>query len=136
MSNKHWQAKSIIDQLNSTELNKLLNYCKKQFSHVFKKTKADEADCVRAVDIALTNLKQGRPFVLKSILEKVEYDVIYRTLTKYKKQTRAANFLGLKEQTLRYKMIRLKIPTIRSDQTYYYAEVNEVKERELSSREK
>lgn len=127
MSNKHWLAKSVIDQLNITEVNKLLNYCKKQFPHVFKKTKADETDSVRAVDTALTNLKNGKPFVLKSILEKVEYDVIYRTLIKYKKQTKAANFLGLKEQTLRYKMIRLKIPTIRSDHRYYYVEEIEEK---------
>lgn len=133
MSNKHWQAKSVIDHLNITEVSKLLSYCKKQFPRVFKRTKADEADCVRAVDTALTNLKNGKPFVLKSILEKVEYDVIYRTLIKYKKQTKAANFLGLKEQTLRYKMIRLKIPTIRSDQSYYYIEEMEKKMEKGSS---
>lgn len=125
MNDKHWQAKSVIDHLNASEVSKLLSFCRKQFPHVFKRTKTNDADSVRAVEKALTNLKNGKPFDLKKVLDKIEHDVIHRTLIRYKKQTRAANFLGLKEQTLRYKMIRLKIPTIRSNQTYYYVEEGE-----------
>ncbi len=125
MSDKHWQAKAVIDHLNVSEVSKLLNFCRKQFPHIFKRTKTSDADSVRAVETALANLKNGKPFVLKKVLDKIEHDVIYRTLIRYKKQTRAANFLGLKEQTLRYKMIRLKIPTIRSNQLYYNMEDQE-----------
>lgn len=119
MSDKHWQAKSIVDHLTVTEVNKLLGYCRKEFPDVFKRTRMNDAESVRAVETALSNLNNGKPFTLKKILDKIEYDVIHRTLSRFKKQTRAAHFLGLKEQTLRYKMIRLKIPTVRSNQDYY-----------------
>lgn len=125
MNEKHWQAKSIIDHLNVSEVGKLLTYCKRQFPHVFKRTKPFEGDAVRAIENALTNVRNGKPFVLKKTLDMIEYDVIHRTLIKFKKQTRAADFLGLKEQTLRYKMIRLKIPTIRNNQMYYMEGENE-----------
>jgi len=129
MSDKHWQAKSVIDYLNEVEVNKLLRYCRRQFPHVFKRAKSADADCVRAVETALTNVRTGRSFNLKKILDKIEYDVIHRALLRYKKQTRAADILGLKEQTLRYKMIRLKIPTIRLNQKYYM-ESEKIKENE------
>jgi DNA-binding protein Fis len=63
--------------------------------------------------------KNGKPIVLKDVMDTIEQDILHRTLIRFKKQTRAADFLGLREQTLRYKMIRLKIPTIRANQTYY-----------------
>ncbi len=119
MSDKHWQAKNLVDYLNSNEVNKLLDYCKRQFPTAFKRSLPRDADAIRAVDTALTKLKNGKPFVLKKILDEIEYDVLHRALVQFKKQTRAADFLGLKEQTLRYKMIRLKIPTIRNNQEYY-----------------
>ncbi len=127
MSDKHLQARAVIDRLNESEVTKLLTFCRKHFPHVFEKTKTSDAESVRAVEAALENLKNGKPFILKKVLDKIEYDVIYRTLIRYKRQTRAANFLGLKEQTLRYKMIRLKIPTIRSNQMFYYMEEGEEK---------
>jgi DNA-binding protein Fis len=125
MNDKHWQAKSVIDYLNEAEVNKVLRYCRRQFPHVFKRTKSAEADSVKAVEAALANVRSGKAFNLKKVLDKIESDVIHRTLVKFKKQTRAADFLGLKEQTLRYKMIRLKIPTIRLNQMYYMESENE-----------
>jgi DNA-binding NtrC family response regulator len=125
MNDKHWQAKAVIDYLNEAEINKLLRYCRRHFPHVFKRTKSSEADSVKAVEAALANVRSGKAFNLKKVLDKIEYDVIHRTLVKFKKQTRAADFLGLKEQTLRYKMIRLKIPTIRLNQMYYMESENE-----------
>jgi len=127
MSDKHWQARTLVDYLNSNEIVKLLDYCKRQFPTAYKRSIPKDADAIRAVDTALAKIKNGRPFVLKQILDEIEYDVIHRALVHFKKQTRAAEFLGLKEQTLRYKMIRLKIPTIRDNQDYYIAAAEEEK---------
>ena len=127
MSDKHWQARTLVDYLNSNEIVKLLDYCKRQFPTAYKRSIPKDADAIRAVDTALAKIKNGRPFVLKQILDEIEYDVIHRALVQFKKQTRAAEFLGLKEQTLRYKMIRLKIPTIRDNQEYYIAAAEEEK---------
>jgi len=127
MSDKHWQARTLVDYLNSNEIVKLLDYCKRQFPTAYKRSIPKDADAIRAVDTALAKIKNGRPFVLKQILDEIEYDVIHRALVQFKKQTRAAEFLGLKEQTLRYKMIRLKIPTIRDNQDYYIAAAEEEK---------
>ncbi len=127
MSDKHWQARTLVDYLNSNEIVKLLDYCKRQFPTAYKRSIPKDADAIRAVDAALAKIKNGRPFVLKQILDEIEYDVIHRALVQFKKQTRAAEFLGLKEQTLRYKMIRLKIPTIRDNQEYYIAAAEEEK---------
>lgn len=126
MSDKHWEVKSVIDNLTEAEVHKLLRYCRRQYPHVFKRTKAIEAESIVAVDTALNNVRTGKAFNLKKILDKIEHDVIHRALVRYKKQTRAAELLGLKEQTLRYKMIRLKIPTVRMNKEHYFAgKVNE-----------
>jgi len=125
MSDKHWHAKTLVDYLNNNEVSKLLDYCKKQFPKAFKKSLPDDADAIQAVDTAIANVQKGKPFVLKKVLDQIEHDVIKRSLIRYKKQTRAANFLGLKEQTLRYKMIRLRIPTIRNNQKYYLSKADD-----------
>lgn len=125
MTDNYWQVKAIIDSLTVAEVTKLLDYCKKQFPKAFKKANTNNAESVRAVELALTNVRNGKPFVLKKVMDKIEYDVICRALVRHKKQTRAAHFLGLKEQTLRYKMIRLRIPTVRNNTNFFDTNKNE-----------
>ena len=119
INEKQEQAKAVVDYLNSAELNKLLEYCRRHFPKAFRRTQVHEAESIRQIDKALSNVKNGKPIVLKDVMDTIEQDILHRTLIRFKKQTRAADFLGLREQTLRYKMIRLKIPTIRANQTYY-----------------
>ncbi len=119
MNENYWKLKTVVDYLSNVEMQKVLDYCKRQFPNAYKRILTDEADSIKEIDAALQDVKNGKPFILKNILDAIEYDIIMRTLTQFKKQTRAAHFLGLKEQTLRYKMIRLNIPTVRDNQEYY-----------------
>jgi DNA-binding NtrC family response regulator len=62
----------------------------------------------------LNNIKAGQPFVLDESLDVIERGVIKRTLEKYESnQSRTALFLGVTEQTLRYKLRRLGIESSR-----------------------
>ncbi len=62
----------------------------------------------------LDNIESGQEFVLDHSLDVVERGVIERTLKRFGfNQYRTATFLGMTEQTLRYKLKRLGIPTSR-----------------------
>ena len=62
----------------------------------------------------LSNVKAGQPFILDESLDIIERGVIKRTLEKYdSNQSRTALFLGVTEQTLRYKLRRLGIESSR-----------------------
>ena len=63
----------------------------------------------------LENIETGQDFVLDSSLDIIEKGIIERALTKFGfNQSRAAGFLGMTEQTLRYKLKRLGIQHSRS----------------------
>jgi transcriptional regulator with GAF, ATPase, and Fis domain len=126
MNEKQLQVKSLIEYLNDVEAGRLLSYCRRQFPEAYKRTLVMDAPSIRAVDAALANVRDGKSFSLRKIMDKIEYDILHRALIRFKKQTRAAEFLGLKEQTLRYKMIRLKIPTIREHRNYYMQEQTDI----------
>ncbi|MCX6136492.1 MAG: sigma 54-interacting transcriptional regulator [Ignavibacteriales bacterium] len=62
----------------------------------------------------LNNIKAGQPFILDESLDIIERGIIRRTLEKYdSNQSRTALFLGVTEQTLRYKLRRLGIESSR-----------------------
>jgi two-component system, NtrC family, response regulator len=62
----------------------------------------------------LDHITSGKEFVLLHSLDIVERGIIERTLEKFGfNQSRAAAFMGMTEQTLRYKLKRLGIPTSR-----------------------
>jgi DNA-binding NtrC family response regulator len=63
----------------------------------------------------INNVLQGREFMLDKSLDIIEKGIIERALEKFGfNQSRAATFLGMTEQTLRYKLKRLGIVSVRS----------------------
>ncbi len=62
----------------------------------------------------INNILGGQSFVLDNSLDVIEKGIIERALTKFGfNQSRAAAFLGMTEQTLRYKLRRLGIASAR-----------------------
>jgi DNA-binding NtrC family response regulator len=62
----------------------------------------------------INNVMTGQEFVLDNSLDVIEKGIIERALLKFGfNQSRAASFLGMTEQTLRYKLKRLAIPSAR-----------------------
>ena len=62
----------------------------------------------------INNVISGQEFVLDNSLDVIEKGIIERSLTRFGfNQSRAASFLGMTEQTLRYKLKRLAIPSAR-----------------------
>jgi DNA-binding NtrC family response regulator len=62
----------------------------------------------------INNVISGQEFVLDNSLDVIEKGIIERALTRFGfNQSRAALFLGMTEQTLRYKLKRLAIPSAR-----------------------
>jgi DNA-binding NtrC family response regulator len=62
----------------------------------------------------INNIISGQEFILDSSLDVIEKGIIERSLTRFGfNQSRAASFLGMTEQTLRYKLKRLAIPSSR-----------------------
>jgi len=63
----------------------------------------------------INNVLAGQSFVLDNSLDNIEKGIIERSLTKFGfNQSRAAHFLGMTEQTLRYKLKRLGIASART----------------------
>lgn len=63
----------------------------------------------------INNVLSGQSFVLDNSLDAIEKGIIERALAKFGfNQSRAAHFLGMTEQTLRYKLKRLGIASARS----------------------
>ncbi len=63
----------------------------------------------------INNIATGQDFVLDKSLDAIEKGIIERALAKFGfNQSRAAGFLGMTEQTLRYKLKRLNIVNSRS----------------------
>jgi DNA-binding NtrC family response regulator len=63
----------------------------------------------------LANISAGQEFVLDQSLDVIEKGIIERSLEKFGfNQSRAAQFLGMTEQTFRYKLKRLGIASARS----------------------
>jgi DNA-binding NtrC family response regulator len=63
----------------------------------------------------LNNIATGRDFILDKSLDVIEKGIIQRALAKFGfNQAKAAGFLGMNEQTLRYKLKRLNITGSRS----------------------
>lgn len=63
----------------------------------------------------INNVVSGQSFVLDNSLDAIEKGIIERALSKFGfNQSRAAHFLGMTEQTLRYKLKRLGIASARS----------------------
>ncbi len=62
----------------------------------------------------ISNVVNGREFILDKSLDLIEKGIIERALNRFGfNQSRTANFLGMTEQTLRYKLKRLGIPSAR-----------------------
>lgn len=62
----------------------------------------------------INNIITGQEFVLDNSLDSIEKGIIRRALDRFGfNQSRAASFLGMTEQTLRYKLKRLGIPSAR-----------------------
>ncbi|MFH0989787.1 MAG: sigma 54-interacting transcriptional regulator [bacterium] len=62
----------------------------------------------------INNVINGQEFILDASLDVIEKGIIERALNKFSfNQSRAAGFLGMTEQTLRYKLKRLAIPSAR-----------------------
>jgi DNA-binding NtrC family response regulator len=63
----------------------------------------------------IENIESGQDFILDESLDIIEKGIIERALNRFGfNQSRAANFLGMTEQTLRYKLKRLGIASSRS----------------------
>ncbi len=63
----------------------------------------------------INNIMSGQEFVLNHSLDKIEKGIIERALDRFGlNQSRAAQFLGMTEQTLRYKLKRLGIASVHS----------------------
>ena len=63
----------------------------------------------------INNIATGQDFVLDKSLDAIEKGIIERALNRFGfNQSRAASFLGMTEQTLRYKLKRLNIASSRS----------------------
>jgi DNA-binding NtrC family response regulator len=62
----------------------------------------------------INNVVAGKEFILDKSLDLIEKGIIERALNRFGfNQSRTANFLGMTEQTLRYKLKRLGIPSAR-----------------------
>ncbi|MCX6135565.1 MAG: sigma 54-interacting transcriptional regulator [Ignavibacteriales bacterium] len=62
----------------------------------------------------ITRIDEGAEFALDNAMEIIEKGILMRTLEKFEfNQSRAARFLKMTEDTLRYRMKRLGIPTAR-----------------------
>jgi DNA-binding NtrC family response regulator len=62
----------------------------------------------------ISRINQGAEFALDNAMEIIEKGILIRTLEKFEfNQSRAARFLKMTEDTLRYRMKRLGIPTAR-----------------------
>ena len=62
----------------------------------------------------LSRIDEGADFALDNAMEIIEKGILLRTLGKFEfNQSRAARFLKMTEDTLRYRMKRLGIPTAR-----------------------
>jgi len=62
----------------------------------------------------LSRIEEGAEFALDNSMEIIEKGILLRTLEKFEfNQSRAARFLNMTEDTLRYRMKRLGIPTAR-----------------------
>jgi DNA-binding NtrC family response regulator len=62
----------------------------------------------------INNVVAGQEFILDNSLDVIEKGIIDRALVKFAfNQSRTASFLGMTEQTLRYKLKRLGIPSAR-----------------------
>lgn len=62
----------------------------------------------------INNVISGQEFILDNSLDVIEKGIIERALERFGfNQSRAASFLGMTEQTLRYKLKRLAIPSAR-----------------------
>jgi DNA-binding NtrC family response regulator len=71
---------------------------------------SEEAELARILD----RINEGIDFALDSSMEIIEKGILQRTLEKFEfNQSRAARFLKITEDTLRYRMKRLGIPTSR-----------------------
>jgi DNA-binding NtrC family response regulator len=63
----------------------------------------------------INNVLHGQEFILDKSLDLIEKGIIERALEKFGfNQSRAATFLGMTEQTLRYKLKRLGVVSVRS----------------------
>ncbi|HEY4613808.1 MAG TPA: sigma 54-interacting transcriptional regulator [Bacteroidota bacterium] len=63
----------------------------------------------------INNVVAGQEFILDKSLDLIEKGIIERSLNRFAfNQSRTAGFLGMTEQTLRYKLKRLGIPSARS----------------------
>ncbi|MBI5022041.1 MAG: sigma-54-dependent Fis family transcriptional regulator [Ignavibacteriales bacterium] len=63
----------------------------------------------------INNIANGQDFILDRSLDAIEKGIIERALQKFAfNQSRAASFLGMTEQTLRYKLKRLNIASART----------------------
>ncbi|MBA4311127.1 MAG: hypothetical protein C0417_00705 [Chlorobiaceae bacterium] len=63
----------------------------------------------------INNIANGQDFILDRSLDAIEKGIIERALQKFGfNQSRAASFLGMTEQTLRYKLKRLNIASART----------------------
>jgi len=63
----------------------------------------------------LANISAGQEFILDRSLDVIEKGIIDRSLEKFGfNQSRAAQFLGMTEQTFRYKLKRLGIASART----------------------
>ena len=63
----------------------------------------------------INNITNGQDFILDRSLDAIEKGIIERALQKFGfNQSRAASFLGMTEQTLRYKLKRLNIASART----------------------
>ena len=66
----------------------------------------------------INNVLQGQEFILDKSLDIIERGIIERALEKFGfNQSRAAMFLGMTEQTLRYKLKRLGVASVRTRST-------------------
>ena len=63
----------------------------------------------------INNIANGQDFILDKSLDAIEKGIIERALSRFgNNQSKAAGFLGMTEQTLRYKLKRLSIASSRS----------------------
>jgi DNA-binding NtrC family response regulator len=70
----------------------------------------EQAELTRILD----RIEEGTDFALDNSMEIIEKGLLLRTLEKFEfNQSRAARFLKMTEDTLRYRMKRLGIPTAR-----------------------
>jgi ribulose bisphosphate carboxylase small subunit len=84
MNEKYWQTKTVIDFLSVAEVQKVLEYCKRNFPKAYKRIQPNEADSIKAIEEVLSDIINGRPIVLKKVMDTIEHDILLRTLVKFK----------------------------------------------------